>query len=126
MGVCVPRWINHCVLLWGGCFKAERLCLVLRQQFGQISTSRNQEAECVGTLRHARERDGMDARRIRTVFGRAGKQSLGESDQAVSTSCARWLLERWCGHVAVLIASCFRSILETAGSSASKERVVRD
>ncbi len=43
-------------------FAARRLCLVRGKQRRQVSKGGDQEAECLGPLRHAWQRDGVDAR----------------------------------------------------------------
>ena len=46
------------------------LRLVRGQQHGQVSEGRQQEAQCLGPVRHARQRDGVDARSVCAVHGR--------------------------------------------------------
>ena len=56
---------------------------------------RHEEAECLGTLRHARQRDGVDARSIRALFGGGAAESLAVDDEdRLSARRARRLVER--------------------------------
>ena len=43
-----------------------------------LSPDRHEEAERVGALRHARQRDGVDARSVQAVHERRGRESLGQ------------------------------------------------
>ena len=101
-----------------------RLRVVFGKQRGQVSEGRDQEAECLGPLRHARQRDGMDARPVCALHGGAAKEPLGEGHAALSAGGARRILERSGGHAGLCRARCIRRVLEAAGSAAAEEHLV--
>ena len=61
---------------------------------GKYHEGRNQEAECLGPLRHARQRHGVDARPLRALPAGRCRQPLGASCHALSARRARRFLER--------------------------------
>ena len=68
---------------------ARRLRLVCRQQQGQVSEGRHQEAERLGPLRHARQRDGVDARSVRALpAGDAVNPWVRSQRHRIRTRCA--------------------------------------
>ena len=93
---------------------------------GQVSEGGHQEAQCLGTVRHARQRHGVDAGSIRAVHRRRAGESMGESHAAVSERGARRILERSAGDAALHRACGLRRLLETAGSAAAQEHLVHD
>ena len=66
------------------------------EQRFQVSEGRQEKAESVGALRHARQRDRVDARSIRSGLLQelARRESLEPSNQAVSACGARRLVGR--------------------------------
>ena len=67
----------------------------------QVSEGGDEEAERVGSVRHAGQRDGVDARSVRAVQGRRRSESVGEGDAAVSARGARRVVERSGGDAAL-------------------------
>ena len=59
-----------------------------------LSHDRHEEAERLGAVRHARQRDGVDAGSIRAVHGRGGGESVGQVHHSVSPCRPRRLVER--------------------------------
>ena len=53
-----------------------RLRLVLGRQLRQISKGRNEEAECLGSFRHAWQRHGVDARRVLRLIKQETRSTL--------------------------------------------------
>ena len=70
-----------------------RLRLVCGQQQRQISDSGDQKAQCLGPVRHARQRDGVDARSVCALpAGDRAIESVDEGHAALSARRARRLL----------------------------------
>ena len=106
---------------------AGRLRLVRGQQRGQVSEGRNQEAQCLGTLRHARQRHGVDARSVRPVSRRSRQVNPWvKATQALSARRPRRLLERSAGDAALRRPRGLRCLLETAGPAIAQKHLVSD
>ena len=79
---------------------ARRLRLVRRElatgtvHEGHVSQGRHEEAQCVGALRHARQRDGVDAGPVRAVHGGRGGEPVGQIHGALPARRPRRIVER--------------------------------
>ena len=102
VGICLPGRHENGLLFRRRPGQAGRVCLVLRQQRGQIPQGRHQEAQSLGLARHARQCGRMDARSVysrilQAVRRQSNQRSLGHSHEALSTSSPRRLVGRRSG-----------------------------
>ena len=91
-----------------------------------LSHDRNEEAERLGAVRHARQRHGVDPGSVRAVHGRAGEKSVGRVHRSVSPCRPRRLVERRRTGCGVHRASAVRRVVEEAGSATAEEHLVHD
>ena len=66
MGICLPRRHHDGLFVRRRPGEAGRIRLVYRQQRRQVPQGRQEEAESLGPVRHARQRGRMDARPVRS------------------------------------------------------------
>src|SRR6185503_4883022 len=80
----------------------------------------------VGTLRHTRQRHGVDGRSIRPLLRGRAAESHRAVEDCLSPRGSRWVLERRRGGGDVHRAGQDRCLMETSGSAAAEERLVHD